>query len=81
MARCAELRGISASPAAYERLYLTPEHRAAAERIMRWMEEAGLAARMDAVGNVIGRRDGADAAGARARAGLAFRHRARRRDL
>ena len=81
MARCAELRGISASPSAYERLYLTREHRTAAERIMRWMEDAGLAARMDAVGNVIGRREGANAQVACARSGLALRHGARRRDL
>jgi allantoate deiminase len=60
MARCGELRSISASPASYERLYLTPEHRAAAEKIRGWMAEAGLAARMDAAGNLIGRRDGAD---------------------
>jgi allantoate deiminase len=55
VARCGELRAISASPDAYERLYLTPEHRAAAEKIMGWMAEAGLAVRMDAAGNVIGR--------------------------
>jgi allantoate deiminase len=63
MARCGELRAISATPDAYERLYLTPEHRSAAEKIMGWMEEAGLAARMDAAGNLIGRRDGADPTG------------------
>ncbi len=60
MLRCGELRAISASPVSYERLYLTREHRSAAERIMGWMAEAGLSARMDAAGNLIGRRDGAD---------------------
>jgi allantoate deiminase len=55
MARCAELRTISAHPSGYERLYLTPEHRMAAERIMGWMNEAGLSARIDAAGNVVGR--------------------------
>jgi allantoate deiminase len=58
MARCAELRAISADPDGYQRLYLTPEHRAAAERIRAWMAEAGLAARMDAAGNLIGRMEG-----------------------
>ncbi|HWT30129.1 MAG TPA: Zn-dependent hydrolase, partial [Propylenella sp.] len=61
MARCAELRAISVSPDSYERLYLTPEHRAAAEKIIEWMAEAGVPARMDAAGNVIGRREGAEA--------------------
>jgi len=58
MARCMELRSISAHPERYERLYLTPEHRAAAERIIAWMAEAGLTARLDSVGNVIGRLEG-----------------------
>jgi allantoate deiminase len=55
MARCGELRGISADPERYERLYLTPEHRVAADRIGVWMAEAGLSARLDPAGNVIGR--------------------------
>jgi allantoate deiminase len=61
MARCAALRAISAEPDAYTRLYLTPEHRAAADLIAAWMTEAGLAARMDAAGNVIGRMEGVKA--------------------
>ena len=60
MARCVELRAISADPNAYERLYLTPQHCAAAERIIGWMADAGLAARMDAAGNVIGRLEAPD---------------------
>jgi len=60
MERCAELRSISAGPHAYTRLYLTPEHRAAATRIGGWMAEAGASARMDAAGNMIGRIEGAN---------------------
>jgi allantoate deiminase len=62
IARCEELRAVSAEPNAYTRLYLTPEHRAAADLIAGWMEEAGLAASMDAAGNLIGRLEGLDAA-------------------
>jgi allantoate deiminase len=62
MARCEELRAISAEQDAYTRLYLTREHRAAGDLIAGWMEEAGLAARMDAVGNLIGRLEGLDPA-------------------
>jgi len=36
------------------RRYLTPEHARAAEMIMGWMREAGMSARLDAVGNVVG---------------------------
>ncbi len=36
------------------RRYLTSEHARAAEMIMGWMREAGMSARLDAVGNVIG---------------------------
>jgi allantoate deiminase len=61
MARCAELRTISASASGYERLYLSPEHRKAADCISEWMREAGLVVRMDAAGNVIGRTGGEDA--------------------
>lgn len=63
MARCAELRRISANPDGYERLYLTPEHQAAATRIGAWMIEAGLQAHMDAAGNVVGRLDAPGAKG------------------
>jgi len=43
----------------YTRLYLTPAHRAAAAQIAAWMREAGMAVRVDGVGNVIGRHEGA----------------------
>ena len=41
------------------RLYLTPPHRQAAERVMAWMREAGMSARVDAAGSVVGRYEGA----------------------
>ncbi|SHF91314.1 allantoate deiminase [Kaistia soli DSM 19436] len=45
---------ISADEDALTRLYLTPEHRHAAEMVSGWMEAAGLSARMDAAGTVRG---------------------------
>lgn len=58
MARLDELAGFTAEPGRLTRLYLTPEHAAAAERVRVWMEEAGMSARIDAVGNVAGRYEG-----------------------
>jgi allantoate deiminase len=58
MARLDVLAGHSATPDGLTRLYLTPEHRAAALLVAAWMREAGMIVRFDAVGNVIGRRDG-----------------------
>jgi allantoate deiminase len=40
------------------RLYLSPAHKATAEAVLGLMREAGLQARMDAVGNVVGRLEG-----------------------
>lgn len=56
--RLDELARISASPDGLTRLYLTPEHKAAAELIMGWMREAGLTPRVDAAGTVVGRIEG-----------------------
>jgi allantoate deiminase len=52
------LAAISEDPAKITRIFLTPEHRAAAELILSWMREAGMAAHMDAIGNVCGRYEG-----------------------
>ena len=49
-----ELAECSEDPAELTRRYLTPEHARAAELIMRRMREAGMSARLDAVGNVVG---------------------------
>jgi allantoate deiminase len=56
--RLDELAGFSDEEGVLTRLYLSPAHRKAAERVMEWMREAGMAARIDAVGNVVGRLDG-----------------------
>lgn len=46
------------------RLYLSPSHKQAAEVLAGWMREAGLAVRLDAVGTLIGRYEGAAGGGA-----------------
>ena len=49
-----ELAECSEDPVELTRRYLTPEHAEAAEIIMRRMRDAGMSARLDAVGNVVG---------------------------
>lgn len=58
--RLTELAQFSESPKALTRLFLTPEHQAAADAVMHWMVEAGMSAHMDAAGNVVGRYAGSD---------------------
>jgi allantoate deiminase len=48
----------SDDPAALTRLYLGPAHGKARERVARWMEQAGMRVRADALGTVIGRLEG-----------------------
>ena len=43
---------------ALTRTFLTARHREAAKQVMAWMREAGMKARMDAIGNVVGRYEG-----------------------
>ena len=62
--RVASLGRHSDSPDHYTRTYLTPAHRAAARDIERFMRDAGMTVRTDAVGNVIGRYE-AKSAGAK----------------
>ncbi|GJD61271.1 allantoate amidohydrolase [Methylobacterium frigidaeris] len=45
-------------PGRLTRLYLSPAHRATAEAVLGLMREAGLAARIDAAGSVVGRMEG-----------------------
>ncbi len=52
LARHSELEG------GLTRVSYSPEYRAAADLVMGWMREAGMAARLDAVGNVVGRYEG-----------------------
>ncbi|HEX7874021.1 MAG TPA: allantoate amidohydrolase [Sphingobium sp.] len=60
VARC-DLLGVapySDAPDMLIRAYLTPAHRAALGRLRAWMEEAGMAVRLDPAGNLIGRYEG-----------------------
>lgn len=50
-----ELGAISAEPNRLVRLFLTPEHRRAADLVAKWMRAAGLEVSEDAVGTVRGR--------------------------
>src|SRR5467141_966615 len=52
------LSAISETPAHLTRIFLTPEHRAAADLLLAWMREAGMHAQLDAIGNVCGRYEG-----------------------
>jgi allantoate deiminase len=58
VARINELAAISEAPEHLVRVFLTPEHRAAADLILSWMREAGMSAHLDAIGNVCGRYEG-----------------------
>src|SRR5436305_3007972 len=49
------LGAISAEPERLVRLFLTPEHRRAADRVAAWMSVAGLEVSEDALGTVRGR--------------------------
>lgn len=48
------LAAISAEPDQLTRLYLTPEHKRAADLVAEWMRRAGMSVRMDAVAGVHG---------------------------
>jgi allantoate deiminase len=56
--RIGQLADISASPGNLVRLFLTPEHRAAADLVLSWMRQAGMSAHLDEIGNVCGRYEG-----------------------
>src|SRR6478672_4748914 len=53
-----ELGTISSEPDRLVRLFLSPEHRRAADRVSAWMRVAGLEVSEDALGTVRGRLDG-----------------------
>ena len=63
MTHCDALAACSELPGGLTRVFLSPEQRAANELVLGWMREAGMRARLDAIGNVIGRYE-ADAAAA-----------------
>lgn len=52
------LAAISEDPDSLTRVYLSDQHREAAELLMGWMRAAGMSAHIDAVGNVCGRMEG-----------------------
>jgi allantoate deiminase len=58
MARLDELATFSDDPARLTRHYLSPAHCHAMRQVADWMRAAGMGARIDAVGNVIGRYEG-----------------------
>src|SRR6266852_5650529 len=52
------LSAISKTPDHLTRIFLTPEHRVAADLLLSWMQEAGMVSHLDAIGNVCGRYEG-----------------------
>ena len=56
--RINRLGAISETAGHLTRIFLTPEHRAAAELILTWMRDAGMRAHLDAIGNVCGHYEG-----------------------
>jgi allantoate deiminase len=61
MRRLDALAAITEAPGALTRRYLTPTHHEAMQQVAAWMQEAGMATRIDAIANVIGRIEGARA--------------------
>jgi allantoate deiminase len=56
--RCDALARCSEQPDGLTRIYLSPQQRAANALAVEWMREAGMSARLDAAGNVVGRYEG-----------------------
>lgn len=52
------LGAISETSGHLTRIFLSPEHRAAADLLLSWMQDAGMRAQLDAIGNVCGRYEG-----------------------
>jgi allantoate deiminase len=57
--RVNELGKISETPEHLARIFLTEQHRTAADLILSWMRDAGMHAHLDAIGNACGRTEGA----------------------
>ena len=57
--RCDALAACSEEPGALTRVFLSPEQRIAGELVLGWMREAGMSVRLDEIGNVVGRYEGA----------------------
>ena len=56
--RCDTLARCSEQPDGLTRVYLSPQQRAANALVLQWLREAGMTARLDAAGNVVGRYEG-----------------------
>jgi allantoate deiminase len=56
--RCEALGRCSEQSDGLTRVYLSPEQRAANAMVLEWMADAGMSARLDSVGNVVGRYEG-----------------------
>ena len=56
--RCEALAACSETPNALTRVYLSEQQRAANALVLAWMRAAGMTARIDAIGNVVGRYEG-----------------------
>src|SRR5438552_3852428 len=56
--RINQLAAISETPGRLTRVFLSREHRAAADLLLSWMRDAGMRAHLDAIGNVCGRYEG-----------------------
>src|SRR5206468_257916 len=58
VSRINQLGAISETSEHLARIFLSPEHRIAADLLMSWMKDAGMAAHLDAIGNICGRYEG-----------------------
>ena len=58
VSRINQLGAISETGEHLARIFLSPEHRIAADLVLSWMKDAGMAAHLDAIGNVCGRYEG-----------------------
>jgi allantoate deiminase len=58
VSRINQLGAISETPEHLARIFLSPEHQIAGDLILSWMKDAGMAAHLDAIGNVCGRYEG-----------------------
>ncbi len=56
--RLEALAAMTDQPGQLTRLYLSPAYRQGCDQVVQWMEQAGMSARIDAVGNVVGRYEG-----------------------
>lgn len=64
MQRIEQLAAISESEHGLTRRFATPEHRRANDLVADWMTQAGMSVHEDAIGNIIGRYEGASAGAA-----------------